>query len=184
MLCFQSVLFCIVLYNDVFTFLYVAVGNKLLLLLRRISATGGKVALHVVNTTYAVPCNRLLDDQRSFRLSKIFPVLIAAAGVSVASMAQIKPRPVAVVTTQLPADARLPIVGQRQGKMTEYAQAVPLTQYAYEQMYAGKTITIVLITHLTRHVYLHKLSQNRFPFTMSFHYVLRYLEDCNISERF
>ena len=33
MLCFQSVLYCIVLYNDVFTFLYVAVGNKLLLLL-------------------------------------------------------------------------------------------------------------------------------------------------------
>ena len=32
MLCFQSVLYCIVLYNDVFTFLYVAVGNKLLLL--------------------------------------------------------------------------------------------------------------------------------------------------------
>ena len=31
MLCFQSVLYCIVLYNDVFTFLYVAVGNKLLL---------------------------------------------------------------------------------------------------------------------------------------------------------
>ena len=28
MLCFQSVLYCIVLYNDVFTFLYVAVGNK------------------------------------------------------------------------------------------------------------------------------------------------------------
>ena len=35
MLCFQSVLYCIVLYNDVFTFLYVAVGNKLLLLLLR-----------------------------------------------------------------------------------------------------------------------------------------------------
>ena len=35
MLCFQSVLYCIVLYNDVFTFLYVAVGNKLLLLLSR-----------------------------------------------------------------------------------------------------------------------------------------------------
>ena len=35
MLCFQSVLYCIVLYNDVFTFLYVAVGNKLLLLLQR-----------------------------------------------------------------------------------------------------------------------------------------------------
>ena len=33
MLCFQSVLYCIVLYNDVFTFVYVAVGNKLLLLL-------------------------------------------------------------------------------------------------------------------------------------------------------
>ena len=33
MLCFQSVLYCIVLYNDVFTFLYVAVGNKLLLLI-------------------------------------------------------------------------------------------------------------------------------------------------------
>ena len=33
MLCFQSVLYCIVLYNYVFTFLYVAVGNKLLLLL-------------------------------------------------------------------------------------------------------------------------------------------------------
>ena len=33
MVCFQSVLYCIVLYNDVFTFLYVAVGNKLLLLL-------------------------------------------------------------------------------------------------------------------------------------------------------
>ena len=33
MLCFQSVLYCIVLYNDVFTSLYVAVGNKLLLLL-------------------------------------------------------------------------------------------------------------------------------------------------------
>ena len=33
MLCFQSVLYCIVLYNDVFTFLYVAVGNKLLLIL-------------------------------------------------------------------------------------------------------------------------------------------------------
>ena len=36
MLCFQSVLYCIVLYNDVFTFLYVAVGNKLLLLLVRV----------------------------------------------------------------------------------------------------------------------------------------------------
>ena len=43
MLCFQSVLYCIVLYNDVFTFLYVAVGNKLLLLLllrERLSLAG------------------------------------------------------------------------------------------------------------------------------------------------
>ena len=39
MLCFQSVLYCIVLYNDVFTFLYVAVGNKLLLLLLLQSTT-------------------------------------------------------------------------------------------------------------------------------------------------
>ena len=39
MLCFQSVLYCIVLYNDVFTFLYVAVGNKLLLLLRTFGLT-------------------------------------------------------------------------------------------------------------------------------------------------
>ena len=38
MLCFQSVLYCIVLYNDVFTFLYVAVGNKLLLLLLLLQA--------------------------------------------------------------------------------------------------------------------------------------------------
>ena len=40
MLCFQSVLYCIVLYNDVFTFLYVAVGNKLLLLLLLLGGHG------------------------------------------------------------------------------------------------------------------------------------------------
>ena len=63
-------------------------------------------------------------------------------------MAQIKPRPVAMATTQLPADARFPIVAQRQGKMTEYAHAVPMTQYAYEQMYAGETIIILGLLHI------------------------------------
>ena len=77
-------------------------------------------------------------------------------------MAQIKPRPVAVATTQLPADARLPIVVQRQGKMTEYAHAVPMTQYAYEQMYAGKTIVILCLNYTFDSTFdLHNLSQNR-----------------------
>ena len=58
MLCFQSVLYCIVLYNDVFTFLYVAVGNKLLLLLlllchmHQVSALTLYLLLHQASDLY------------------------------------------------------------------------------------------------------------------------------------
>ena len=55
MLCFQSVLYCIVLYNDVFTFLYVAVGNKLLL------SGWARVSQCILTAITRVDCCRLDD---------------------------------------------------------------------------------------------------------------------------
>ena len=61
MLCFQSVLYCIVLYNDVFTFLYVAVGNKLLLLLLP-EETGVQL---MCAASYDIWCRDMDTDQTS-----------------------------------------------------------------------------------------------------------------------
>ena len=62
----------------------------------------------------------------------------AAAGVSVASMAQTKPKVVTMATAQLPVATQPVVAGPRQVKLTEYTHAVPLSQHAYQQMFACK----------------------------------------------
>jgi len=72
----------------------------------------------------------------------IFYLSFAAAGVSVESMSQTKPRPVAMATTQLPVAIQPANTGPRQAKLTEYTQAAPLSQFAYQQMYACKSVNL------------------------------------------